>query len=571
MVSFTQIKTRFAQQIRTEFENPEISPFPQDWQKGVDLLFEIIKFPIEGVNLYDGLLNALESVLIDKPTDYNALVSFINYLEKYLVLVGNFTGQTDQMAIPTLMPLIKAILLDNQPIKCFHRPHVENFKGTPHFLEHICRAYCTRNEVAHSQEKDGRLPDWYEDHAVIVQNRNSVLVVFLYAACLHYDVLHNAISSNQLIDVIPYLAQMEDDFKKLKPRFVAIQSTEKIEMSVREDVDEIDQKPREGHIEQLRQNIPQLMVLGDAGMGKTTTLQYLALADAESCRQNPTQANIPVYLALKLFTGDQTLWQTILEELPFPNKLSDDLLQKGRINLFLDGLNEVSQQYRQAMICQIQDFLKRFPNINLLVASRSSHQFMLTESQQMPVFVLQKMTIAKIEDFLQKNTDEKTRLIIQAEIAENERVLDWLRVPMLLKMMIEVVDERLQSTEFKDDPIPETTNELLGYFIEGIYRRECDRDANFRDTEIAFDALTTHLAVQIFDKAKSNSALKRNQVLHILKEEAKCGFPNADLNYFLRVSTEIGILALVKGVYSFVHEEYLDYYKAKGTELEFDF
>lgn len=53
-------------------------------------------------------------------------------------------------------------------------------------------------------------------------------------------------------------------------------------------------------------------------------------------------------------------------------------------------------------------------------------------------------------------------------------------------------------------------------------------------------------------------------------EKVKSGFPNADLNYFLRVSTEMGILALDKGAYS-VHEEYLDYYKAKGTELVFDF
>ncbi len=55
-------------------------------------------------------------------------------------------------------------------------------------------------------------------------------------------------------------------------------------------------------------------------MGKTTTLQYFALADALSCRQNPIEANIPVYLPLKLFTGDKTLWQSILEELPFPSK-----------------------------------------------------------------------------------------------------------------------------------------------------------------------------------------------------------------------------------------------------------
>jgi predicted NACHT family NTPase len=282
-------------------------------------MFELIKLPLEGVSLYNGLLDALEDVLINKPTDYNTLVSFVNYLEKYLALLGNLTCKTAAITKPlTLMPLIKNLILseENQTFKCYVRAHIDAFQDQPNFLAHICRAYCTRNEVDHTQAKDGRLPDWANDQAMILQNRNSILVVFLYASLLHYQALKTAIEEKQLSeqpDIVPYLQRVIDDFRKWQQRFVATHSTEKIvQLYAREevDIDDQDRQLREGYVEQLRQQISelQLMLLGEAGMGKTTTVQYLTLIDAEKCLQAPRQEDIPIYIELKLLT-DSTLWQ----------------------------------------------------------------------------------------------------------------------------------------------------------------------------------------------------------------------------------------------------------------------
>jgi hypothetical protein len=151
MAEVSQIKACFAQQVRAEFENANISPFTQDWERGIELLFELIKFPSEGINLYSGLLDALEQVLIEKPTDYNALSSFTDYFEKYLALIGDFTGKNTAIKKATkkplaLMHLIRGLLLDNQEIDCYHRSHLDKFREQPNFLEHLCRAYCTRND-----------------------------------------------------------------------------------------------------------------------------------------------------------------------------------------------------------------------------------------------------------------------------------------------------------------------------------------------------------------------------------------------------------------------------------------
>jgi predicted NACHT family NTPase len=573
MAEINQIKASFQNQVRAEFENPKISPFTQNWQPGIDLLFELIKFPIDGINLYNDLLNALEDVLINKPTDYNALVSFVNYLEKYLALVGNFTGQTAAMSKPfTLMPLIKAVLSIKPPtFDCKNRANIDTYRDDPKFLAHIYRAYCTRNDVNHSGDEDGGLPNWAENQSIILQNRDSVLVVFLYATILHQAELQKFLQDKQLSEqpnIIPYLNQVAEHFKKWQKRFVAIHSTEKIELYAREELDEIDQKPRQDTVENLHQQIPMLMVLGEAGMGKTTTLQYLVLKTANKCRSNTTQANLPVYLELKLFTGDRTLLSEILQKLPFSLEFNSQLLEDGKISLFLDGLNEVSKPLKQDVINQIQSLIKRYPNIRMLISSRSSYQFMI-DDKRVPVFALQKMTQTQIEAFLKRNTQAPTRKIIQTSMASNQRLLDWLRVPMMLKMMIEVVEDRQMLPEYQDEPIPENKHELIDNFIGKIYRRERDRDANFHDSEITFDTLITHLAVNIFESAETNTALKKIKVISILTEKVKSGFPNADLEYFLRASTELGILALDGDVYSFVHEEYLDYYVAKWMEFDF--
>ena len=199
MEQVIEIKAYFEKQVKAEFENSLISPFTRDWQKGIDLLFELIKCPIDGISLYEGLLNALADVLINKPTDYNALVSFVNYLEKYLTLVAHLTGKTPALDQVTLMPLIKAILLKEPPdFDCKHRTHIDKYREAYRFVAHIYRAYCTRNDIAHSRTEEGGLPNWAGNQGMILQNRDSTLVVFLAATLSHYQALKHALELKQL-------------------------------------------------------------------------------------------------------------------------------------------------------------------------------------------------------------------------------------------------------------------------------------------------------------------------------------------------------------------------------------
>jgi len=87
-----------------------------------------------------------------------------------------------------------------------------------------------------------------------------------------------------------------EKFSKWESRQIKLYAREEV------DIDDETRQLREGYIEPLWQKMPerQLMLLGEAGMGKSTTLQCLVLANAKHCLQQPGSENIPIYLELKL-------------------------------------------------------------------------------------------------------------------------------------------------------------------------------------------------------------------------------------------------------------------------------
>ncbi|MCK5524043.1 MAG: NACHT domain-containing protein [Thiomargarita sp.] len=570
MMEISELKIKLIDELKLEFENPMISPFAFDWEKGVDLLFEVVRC----AGGFEPFKEALEKLL--NSTDFNALSGFMTYLERYLTFVGRFIGEIQSEEELTLLPILKRLKLHSKSYPKLSRTELPKYIDKPECLSHFCRAYCTRNEVDHcKKDSQSLLPPWANRRVEFVQNASSVLVVMVYATLKHYDALRQTIENQKIKhpDVNSYLVDLIDDFKRWERIFVSIRGAEKIELYAREEFDEQDRRLREDTIDHLRREFPRLMISGDAGMGKTTTLQYLAYEDALRCQKEAEQ-NLPFYLDLKsLATGNLTLISKIFDELRrFPVEFVETRLQKGKINLFLDGLNELGAQVG-SVEKQIQDLIERYPDVPLLLSSRNSHRFNISKTERMPVFGLNKMRTHQIEDFLSKMALPAANEVIRAEMAVDEVFADWLRVPMLLKMIIEVVEDRQKNPEYQDDPIPENTNELKDSFIDRLYQREGERDSRF--SKITFDALTTHFATRLFEKKKSNTAITRDETIRILTEKVKSGFPNADLDYFLRVSTEIGILMVHKNTYSFTNEQYLDFYRAKGMpddeEDEFDF
>ncbi len=121
-------------------------------------------------------------------------------------------------------------------------------------------------------------------------------------------------------------------------------------------------EPRRGPVVELTKEIRQMVLIGDDGAGKSTTLMHFCHHLASSILQEPTTAiQCPLYLKLRLCSMQRGILDFLAAELDIPNAELEDRLKRGEFLLLLDGLNEVEESYRPAMDHELEHLLNRFP------------------------------------------------------------------------------------------------------------------------------------------------------------------------------------------------------------------
>jgi len=106
-----------------------------------------------------------------------------------------------------------------------------------------------------------------------------------------------------------------------------------------------------------------LLILGEPGTGKTTTLQFVALCFATKnwakAKLDLDEAPVPVRMALREYDGEERLDRFIIRWLHrayVPEPLALDWLAEGRLAILLDGLDEVPQARRATVTEAIERF-----------------------------------------------------------------------------------------------------------------------------------------------------------------------------------------------------------------------
>lgn len=510
---------------------------------------------LDGVetNLYSALntLFTPYSSTLEKENAFTSFVKIESYFRKVLYLIDKNKLQAIETKAGGLSKLISALEL-NPEGKNIKALQPTQLAGNKYYVEHLCRVYHLRNVECHH----------FKNYTSVeyAQNIQSLLIVYLYTAILHYDQLLNAID---FFGIQTYLKKITDRYKQWQINFVHINGEEnfqEIDLFAKEICNEEKEElqvQRKGTIDFLRKSIKenQMVIVGEVGMGKSTTLQYLYFSDAQECLRNNSQP-IPIYKELKNIANNEDFLINLTKELNIDDENLHFFFQEGKFNIFLDGLNEIEKSNKIKILRQINDFITEYPKNKFILTSRPlAYKRELDDSthgRQVPVFLLQTMHDNQIEEFLDKNGKDVKEIILQ-EININSKLKELVTTPLILSMLINVVR--------KTKLIPPNKVYIIQEFINGLLRRESK--VKYIDGEL-LHILLSHWAYESRILTGSNSGLNETNCVipyfSKLKNILGLSFDTWD---FLSKVRDIHILTKTHHQYSFIHELYQEYFAAE--------
>lgn len=542
----------------------------------VDLLQKLINFPIEEEFKISGLdtnlTHALETFFNDDSGKKDKLAHF-QYLKNFEPLLKKIIyienkeklrklQSEKEMGIRLLTELNlnpKAVWLDEKHLKEY---------TTSDYEYYLIKSYLLRNTESHNMEI------WSNKD---LESNIDVLLIFYLEIINRCSVRFESKLITEKNDFNSYIDNEIANFEELAKTFVATKTIEDysvfeaygIEHKISGNEDSDKSLERSGTIDEIRKNkLPErrMLLWGEAGLGKSTTLKYLTYLDAKAYK-NKSSDIIPVYIPLGMMIDkEESLEAYIFRKIKVSFVDGKELLESGKLSLFLDGINEIPEDKNTEILTrrirEIQNFIDNYKKTLIIITNRPEKYNRLNN---IPVFRLQRMDYNRIVDFVNKNTDsEDIKNIILAKIENNSRLLKAISIPLMTSRFIEIVE--------KFHKVPESEGEIIKDFLETIYKREMIEKKDYKFDEDKINILLAGLASYGFSKNNTNSGLSRTEALNCFKECLKNSYIDYDIAYALDILIKLGILSCdIQGnVIVFSHQSYQDYYLGMSGKSPID-
>lgn len=308
------------------------------------------------------------------------------------------------------------------------------------------------------------------------------------------------------------------------------------------------------------EDIPNLIIIGPPGTGKTTTLQKILFNNSKKIIDGNENLRIPFYVAANEYGKDRTFISILNSKINevWVNKS----LKNGRIQLLIDGINEVHNDYKYLALKEITDLKNNYPNVSIIITDR---KFGFENFLEYPVFELKELSTEQIKEFVYKYlTNNKDK--IWENLSINESMLSLGKNPLMLKMILLVI---------KENSIPENRGQLYQLFINTIFLRE-DKKKKQIDRDVK-----TNLLSKIAFKMRSLGRIIVNEydflgLVNEVIEESKVKispilFQKEILdNYIVRKSNNNDIAFLHETYQEFFCALYLNEFFEINKEIEID-
>lgn len=305
-----------------------------------------------------------------------------------------------------------------------------------------------------------------------------------------------------------------------------------------------------GSIAQAVERYDRFVLIGVLGSGKTTAIQRLALQAARD-RQANLKGPLPLLLHLPLWSAELSLEEFIKASWPFDSSPMQ-LLTKGEVFLYLDGLNEMGAVGGEKAR-ELRDWLHSLYGPKYVVVTCRAADYTTELDLDLPIVIAEEMDETRIRHFVTNYLGDDAASYFLARILpedvedfDNVRHLFHLaRNPFLLTVLI------LLYMNSPERDLPRNMGALIKQLINELWQREQSRDAapvDFYAVEQAFAAL----AFAMIDTGMPNY-VSRLYVLSYVQDEA-----------LLRAGISAAFMLAQGDHLHFYHQLILEYFAAVG-------
>lgn len=245
--------------------------------------------------------------------------------------------------------------------------------------------------------------------------------------------------------------------------------------------------PSGTRITQVYDNVGgELLILGEPGSGKTTLLLELARDLLDRANRDDNHP-IPVVLNLASWSiKRQALTKWLVEELnvkyQVPRKLSQSWVDADMILLLLDGLDEVSREYREACVNTINSFRQEHGLVSIVVCSRSTEYLSLMRHLLLQgAVVVEPLTNEQIEDYLSSAGGKLAA--IQRAFKEDKLIQELATTPLMLSVMTLAYQDISVESFVMPDTLTTRRKEVFATYVQRmLIRRKTKRHYEQKQT-----------------------------------------------------------------------------------------
>jgi hypothetical protein len=290
--------------------------------------------------------------------------------------------------------------------------------------------------------------------------------------------------------------------------------------------------------------ISQAVINAGAGLGKTTLLKAI------SYKLSQDKIKLPTFIPLSTLIESSSVishLNTIINDSYHVRIDWSYMCSAGRVAIFFDGLDELSNTERQNVLDKIIRHISRFPKTDFLLTVRDSS--ILTKNLDVKTLEIRRLSDEKIVEFSKSYSHFGAKIDgnkLLEHTKYNSELMHLLRIPLFLSLVL---------ASFKPDTsLPTSRTEILEQYLDILFSPEEHKPNQEKSNTPHLRIATEYLAYE--GLIRGNIGFHEKDILRYLHDFEYCDNPKE----YLENLHKYGILSKVSSRWQFTYptiQEYL--------------